>query len=116
MRKPSKVARAAVPKKIIENWWLRFQLDARRLHPQVVETRKRVQQQLPNFTVWLGGPGRHSPFYKHRKLIKGLLERDGFRVYFSEDGAGGLNLPSREKIEGHALSLIIILVITVGAA
>jgi hypothetical protein len=102
---------------IVRKWWNDIEKDASRLLPQVNERMKKIREEMTNVVIWLGGPGRDHQLYSQRSRIREVLERENFKVIFSEDYQGGsADLASKEVEEIRSSNLVMILAITAGAS
>ncbi|MFB6187489.1 MAG: hypothetical protein ABEI86_11565 [Halobacteriaceae archaeon] len=86
------------------------------LDDDIIEFREEVRKNN-GFTVWLGGPGYDNDLYPIRKLVREILENEGFEVIYSENLKLRRDLVVKELDEIERKSdLAILLAISPGAS
>lgn len=101
---------------ILENWRGEIRNELAQTHPRVPQFRASLRQELPDLSVWLGGPGRDSKYYHLRTLVKTILTEEKFEVTFSEDYKGGADISSKEIEEVLAGDITILIAMSPGSS
>jgi len=101
---------------IVSGWISQYYKEYKTQHPSVSKLTKKLKESSNIVRIWLGGPGKDTPLYHFRELVKQMLEKENFKVDFSEDYGGGPDIASKEIQEVITADLVLLMAVSPGSS